>query len=93
MIAAFLTSNKKEALNPNSPNFWQDKMSKADEQIHKLNLLLNESDGKCRGFQEISQKRQSCIAVLEDNVNSLKDQLKFQTEKSKHLELQSENRR
>ena len=62
MIAAFLMNNKKngdepEALNPSSPNFWQDRLLKKDEQIHKLNLLLNETEGKMRGFQEVAQKR------------------------------------
>ena len=61
MIASFLMQQQKKrnidspkSKDPSSPIFWQDRLKGKDEQIHKLNLLLNETEGKMRGYCEVS---------------------------------------
>ena len=45
----------------NSPKFWYDKIKRKDQEINRLNLILNQNEGKLLGIYEICDKRQNTI--------------------------------
>ena len=69
-----------------SPRFWQDRVKERDDQINKLNLMLNETEGKLQGHVEISSQRHSTITQLEAKAKVAIDESAFYKGKVHHLE-------
>ena len=75
-----------------SPRFWQDRVHQKDCQINKLNLLLNETEGKLQGFAEISSQRHSLITQLESKIVMAHDELNFMKDKLRRNEHEIEQK-
>ena len=40
-----------------NPKFWYEKIREKDQEINRLKLMMNESDGKLKAYEEIANKR------------------------------------
>lgn len=60
-----------------NPKFWYEKIREKDQEINRLKLMMNESDGKSKAYVEIASKRQKEIERMEYQYKRVADEADF----------------
>ena len=69
-----------------NPKYWYEQIRSKDELLTRLKIQLQETEGKAKGYEEISVKRSNLSDLAEQKYEGLKQELHYLRERNASLE-------